>query len=62
MNANTLFQIALGLGSGWKVANSEMNVAGKQLKIWLDFDSGTHFACPECGEFCPVHDTVESRA
>lgn len=61
MNANTLFQMALGLGSGWKVVNSEMNVAGKQLKIWLDFDPGTHFACPECGEFCPVHDTVEKK-
>lgn len=45
MNANTLFQMALGLGSGWKVVNSEMNFAAKQLKIWLDFDPGTHFAC-----------------
>jgi hypothetical protein len=49
---------ALGLGGGWKVVKSEMDVAGRELKIWLDFESGSQFACPRCGKFCPVHDTV----
>ena len=31
----------LGLGSGWKVVKSEMDVGGRELKIWLDFESGT---------------------
>lgn len=61
MDANVLFGKALGLGTGWKVVNSEMDVAGRELKIWLDFESGLQFACPQCGEFCPVHDTVEKR-
>ena len=61
MNANTLFEMALGLGSGWKVVNSEMDVAGRQLTLWLDFEAGSQFACPSCGEYCPVHDTVEKK-
>ena len=61
MDANILFGQALGLGSGWKVVNSEMDVAGRKLRLWLDFEPGSQFACPECGEYCPVHDTVEKK-
>lgn len=61
VDANRLFEMALGLGSGWKVAKSEMDVDSRELKIWLDFAPGSQFACPQCGEFCPVHDTVEKR-
>lgn len=61
MNANTLFGMALGLGNGWKVVNSEMDVEGKHLKLWLDFEVGSQFACAKCGEWCAVHDTVEKK-
>lgn len=61
MDANVLFGKALGLGDGWKVVESEMDVEGRQLKLRLDFAKGLQFACPECGEYCPVHDTVEKR-
>jgi transposase len=61
MDANVLFGKALGLGSGWKVVKSEMDVAGRELKIWLDFESGSQFACPQCGKFSAVHDTVEKK-
>lgn len=61
MDANKLFGIALGLGNGWSVVESEIDVDAKRLKIRLDFQAGAHFACPECGEYCPVHDTVEKR-
>ena len=61
MDANVLFSKALGLGSGWKVVKSEMDVGGRELKLWLDFEPGSQFACPQCGEFCPVHDTVEKK-
>jgi transposase len=59
MDANNLFGMALGLGNGWKVAKSEMDVERRQLRLWLDFATGSQFACSECGEYCPVHDTVE---
>jgi hypothetical protein len=47
MDANVLFGKALGLGSGWKVVMSEMDVEGRELKIWLNFESGSQFACPQ---------------
>ncbi|HEY5813202.1 MAG TPA: hypothetical protein VIT23_11195, partial [Terrimicrobiaceae bacterium] len=47
MDANVLFSKALGLGSGWKVVKSEMDVAGRELKLWLDFEPGSQFACPQ---------------
>lgn len=61
MDANLLFGQALGLGDGWNVVRSEMDVEGRQLRLWLDFSKGAQHACPECGEYCPVHDTVEKR-
>jgi len=61
MDANNLFGMALGLGSGWKVVKSEMDVEGRRLRVWLDFEAGSRFACPECGQWCPVHDTVEKQ-
>jgi transposase len=61
MNTHVLFSQALGLGSGWKVVKNEMNVADGELKLWLDFEPGSLFACPKCEKFCPVHDTVEKK-
>jgi len=61
MDANLLFEKALGLGSGWKVVKSEMNVAERRLKLWLDFAKGAQFPCPQCEQWCPVHDTVEKK-
>jgi len=61
MDSNVLFTKALGLGPGWKVVASEMDVAGRELRLRLDFERGAHFACAECGRSCSVHDTVERR-
>ena len=61
MDANVLFEKALGLGSGWKVVKSEMDVAERRLQLWLDFEKGAQFACPKCEQWCPVHDTVERQ-
>lgn len=58
MNTNELFGLALGLTGGWKVVGSDFAEDGG-LSLELDFERGTRFACPECGELCPVHDTVE---
>ena len=49
MEANKLFEMALGAGNGWRVVKREMNVAGRQLQLWLDFAAGSQFACPRCG-------------
>lgn len=59
MDANKLFEMALGVGNGWRVVKSEMNVKGRQLQLWLDFAAGSQFSCPRCEERCGVHDTAE---
>lgn len=59
MDANKLFEMALGVGNGWRVVKSEMDVEGRQLRLWLDFAAGSQFACPRCGQWCGVHDTAE---
>jgi transposase len=61
MDANILFEKALGLGNGWKVVKSEMDVPERRLELWLDFAVGAQFACPQCAQWCPVHDTVERK-
>lgn len=60
MQTDELFGMALGLTGGWKVACSDFAEDGG-LTLELDFERGTHFACPECAELCPVHDTVEKQ-
>lgn len=48
------YSLRTGLGSGWKVVKSEMDVEGRHLPA-----AGSQFACAECWEYCPVHATVE---
>lgn len=54
-----LFQKALGLGDEWFVEKTEFNVQEKRLDIYLDFERGSKFACPECGKLCGAYDTKE---
>ncbi len=61
MENTALFEMALGLTGGWKVVKSEFRGEPKKLEIYLDFESGSRFECPECGEKRGVHDTVEKR-
>ncbi len=61
MDSNTLFTMALGLGKEWTVKQSRFEGEPKRLELSLDFAAGQKFACPECGQLCPVHDTVEKR-
>jgi transposase len=63
MNSETLFNMALGLQSPWKVENisfsndrSEQN----ELHISIGFESGTRFN-DETDTSCPVYDTVERQ-
>jgi transposase len=58
MRDTDLFQLALGLTSPWKVMRSEFSAGDGQLDLYVDFPSGSRFACSECGrEGCGVHDT-----
>lgn len=61
MESTVLFEMALGLSGGWKVVRSEFAGEPRKLEIYLDFEKGSRFECPECGEKCEIHDTVEKR-
>jgi transposase len=54
-----MFQAALGLGSEWQVVKRQFNADEKRLDIYIDFERGTRFECPECRERCGVYDTKE---
>jgi len=57
-----LFQKALGLTAPWKVDRSEFDPERKQLDLFLDFERGARFACPNCGTTdCPVYDSEDKR-
>lgn len=57
-----LFEKALGLVPPWKVTRSEFDLSQKRLDLFLDFDRGARFACPECSaNGCPVHDTEDKE-
>ena len=44
-----LFRVALGLSELWIVSRIEFSAEQHQLDLWVDFPSGSRFACPECG-------------
>jgi len=44
------------------VTSIEFRKEERQLDIWVDFERGARFPCPECGkEDCPIHDTIEKE-
>ena len=54
-----LFKIALGLEEPWYIRSIDFNVEEKQLDLRIDFESGSRFLCPICGNSeCHVHDTI----
>ena len=55
-----LFRVALGLAEPWRISKVEFSADQQQLDLWVDFPSGSRFACPECGRSeCGAYDTSE---
>jgi transposase len=59
-----IFTIALGLTEPWKVTKVEMIPSEKnpdrmEVHITVDYQEGSKFPCPECGESCPVYDSKQ---
>jgi len=59
MDEHTLFSKALGLANPWKVVDLKFSKDEGRLDLWIDFEKGAKFPCPDCsqGEAQPVHDT-----
>lgn len=57
-----LFEKALGLVPPWKVTRSEFDPQAKRLDLFLDFDRGARFPCPQCGAADrSVHDSEDKQ-
>ena len=57
-----LFSLALGLVPPWLVDHVTFTVEEKRLDLHINFPKGRRFACPVCGEACPVNDTRDHTA
>lgn len=57
MDDKQLFQATLGLKAPWFVSDVKLNKVEKKLDIFIDFERGARFPCPECQSPCEVHDT-----
>lgn len=59
MDEHGLFSIALGLTKPWQVVDLKFSKAEGRLDLWIDFEKGAKFPCPDCsqGTLQPVHDT-----
>ena len=50
----------MGVQAPWQVKKCEFHAATGRLDIWLDFERGSAFACPECAVLgCKAYDTEE---
>lgn len=54
-----LFKLALGLSDEWFVVKTVFSSTEKRLDIYIDFERGSQFPCPECQELCGAYDTTE---
>ena len=60
MQDRDLFGLALGLGKPWFVSSVEFEPEKKRLELFIDFERGGTFVCPECGAAgCKAYDTEE---
>jgi transposase len=57
-----LFALALGLSAPWRVERTEFDPDAGRLDLYLDFERGARFPCPQPGcsqKSCRVHDTED---
>ncbi len=61
MQAEQLFEAALGMSSPWYVVETRFDQPGRTLTILVDFRSGSRFIHPDAAGEHPVHDTQTKR-
>ena len=62
MTPDELFEAALQLkGTPWRVARSDFSGKPPVLEIELEFNRGSQFRCPQCGQLCGIHDSSQKR-
>lgn len=60
MHDTDLFQLALGLTPPWYVDRTVFDPGERRLDVYIDFEKGGTFPCPECGRGgAKAYDTTE---
>lgn len=59
MQDKELFQIALGIKSPWYISELRMDASEQRVDIYIDFERGSEFECPECGGLFTAYDSKQ---
>lgn len=62
MQDRDLYQRILGLTSPWSVARVELNVASRQVDLWVEHAAGVEWACPRCPRRQPARQGLTGLA
>ncbi len=49
----------MGLKAPWFVSEVKLDKVEKKLDIFIDFEKGARFPCPDCKALCEIHDTSQ---
>ena len=61
MESKELYRHLLGLSEPWTVERVELDMVRRQVDVYVGHESGTRFACPECGLELSVYDHSGER-
>jgi len=61
MRDRDLYASILGISSPWGVVDVELDLAGDEVRVKVEFGPGAPTPCPECGKGCARYDHRERR-
>ena len=47
----------LGVSSPWVITDTQIHTQNLEIDVYIDFERGSKFPCPNCGTICSVHDS-----
>ena len=61
MESKELYRHLLGVNEPWTVEGVTLDMAKQHVDVRVDHAKGVRFACPDCGQACPVYDHLAVR-
>jgi transposase len=62
MESKELYRHLLGVNEPWTVERVDLDMAKQHVDVHVDHLKGARFACPDCGQECPVYDHLAERS